>query len=169
MASRAAIVARLVVHLRGCYQQKPIIATGHLFKLKSGRTSAPRLPLSVSVIQSRAQPSYARIEPGRKVLSRESPIITFELTDKLAKVRGHIWLYAKEALQTLPYLSANGLIVFCVNDAHVCTPMRATARAVSTVWQLALASVPCSILSPIGLDRVRQKNAGAKKRDDGHY
>ena len=130
----------------------------------------PQLP-SVSVIQSRAQPSYARIEPepGRKVLTRESPIITFELTDKLAKVRGHIWLYAKEALQTFPYLSANGLIVSCVNDAHVCTPMRGTARAVSTVWQLASTSVPRSILSPIGLDRVCQKNAGANKRDDGHY
>jgi len=128
----------------------------------------PQLP-SVSVIQSRAQPSYARIEPGRKVLTPESPIITFELTDKLAKVRGHIWLYAKEALQTFPYLSANGLIVFCVNDAHVCTLMRGTARAVSTVWQLASASVPHSILSPIGLDRVRQKNAGTNKRDDGHY
>jgi hypothetical protein len=46
------------------------------------------------------------------------------LTDKLAKVRGHICLYAKEALQTFPCLSANGLIVFFVNDAHVCTPMR---------------------------------------------
>ena len=79
------------------------------------------------MIQSRAQPSYARIEPGRKVLTRESPIITFELTDKLSKVRGHIWSYAKEALQTFPYLSANGLIVFCVNDAHVCTPMRLPA------------------------------------------
>jgi len=76
------------------------------------------------VIQSCAQPSYARIEPGRKVLTREGPIITFELTDKLSKVRGHIRLYAKEALQTFPYFSANGLIVFCVNDAHVCTPMR---------------------------------------------
>jgi hypothetical protein len=40
---------------------------------------------------------------------------------------------------------------------------------VSTVWQLASASVPGSILSPIGLDRVCQKNAGANKRDDGHY
>ena len=74
------------------------------------------------MIQSRAQPSYARIEPGRKVLTRESPIITFELTDKLSKVRGHIWSYAKEALQTFPYLSANGLIVFCVNDAHCVRP-----------------------------------------------
>jgi hypothetical protein len=98
-------------------------------------------------------------------MTPESPIIT--LTDKLAKVRGHIWPYAKEALQTFPYLSANGLIVFCVNDAHVCTPMRRTARAVSTVWHLA--SVPRSILSPIGLDRVCQKNAGANARDDGHY
>jgi hypothetical protein len=26
-----------------------------------------------------------------------------------------------------------------------------------------------SILSAIGLDRVRQKNAGANKRNDGHY
>jgi len=121
------------------------------------------------VIQSRAQPSYARIEPGRKVLTLESPIITFELTDKLAKVRGHIWLYAKEALQTFPYLSANGLIVFCINDAHVCTPMRGTARAVSTVWQLAWLRSRVLLLSPIGLDCVRQKNAGANKRDDGHY
>ena len=123
------------------------------------------------MIQSRAQPGYARIEPGRKVLTPESPIVTFKLTDKLAKVRGHIWLYAKEALQTFPYLSANGLIVLCVNDqfSHACTPMQGTARAESTAWQLASASVPCSILCPIGLDRVRQKNAGANKRDDGHY
>ena len=121
------------------------------------------------MIQSRAQPSYARIEPGRKVLTLESPIITFELMDKLAKVRGHIWLYAKEALQTFPYLSANGLIMFCVNDAHVWTPMRGTARTVPTVWQLGSASVGHSFLSPIGLDRVCQKNAGANKRDDGHY
>jgi len=106
------------------------------------------------VIQSRAQPSYARTKPGRKVLIRENPIITFELTDKLAKVRGHIWLYAKEALQTFPYLSANGLIVFCINDAHVCTPMRGTARAVSTVWQLASASVPRSTSKP---DRPRSR------------
>src|SRR6516165_5646470 len=128
----------------------------------------PQLP-SVSVIQSRTQPSYARIEPGRKVLTRESPIITFELTDNLSEVRGHIWLYAKEALQTFPYLSANGPIVFCVNDAHVWTPIRGTVRAASTVWQLGSASVPHSILSPIGLDSVCQKNAGANKRDDGHY
>jgi hypothetical protein len=81
---------------------------------------------SVSVIQSRAQPSYARIESGRKVMTPESPIITFELMDKLAKVRGHIWLYAKGALQTFPYLSANGLIVFCVNIqfTHVYAPMQ---------------------------------------------
>src|SRR5262249_61193079 len=92
---------------------------------------------SVSVIQSRAQPSYARTKKGRKVLRRESPITIFaELADQLAEVRRHIWLYAKEASQTFPYLSANGLIMFCVNDAHVCTPMRVTARAVSTVWQL---------------------------------
>src|SRR5262249_4272458 len=92
---------------------------------------------SVSVIQSRAQPSYAGTKPGRKVLRRESPITIFaELADQLAEVRRHIWLYAKEASQTFPYLSANGPIMFCVNDAHVWTPMRGTARAVSTVWQL---------------------------------
>ena len=52
---------------------------------------------SVSVIQSRAQPSYARTKPGRKVLRRESPITIFaELADQLAEVRRHIWLYAKE-------------------------------------------------------------------------
>jgi len=125
---------------------------------------------SVSVIQSRAQPSYPRTKPGRKVLTRESPIAIFaELADKLAEARRDIWLVAKQAPQTFPYLSANGLIVLCVNDAHVCTPMRGTARAVSTVWQLASTSVPRSILSPIGLDRVCQKNAGANKRDDGHY
>jgi hypothetical protein len=71
--------------------------------------------------------------------------------------------------RTFPYLSANGLIMFCVNDAHVWTPIRGTVRAASTVWQLGSASVPHSILSPIGLDRVCQKNAGANKRDDGHY
>ena len=117
---------------------------------------------SASVIQPRAQPSYARLEPSRKVLTPESPIITFELTDKLAKVRGqHIWLYAKEALQTFPYLSANGLIVLCVNVQfrHVCMSMRGTARGVYSL----------ATLSPIGLDRVRQKNAGTNKRDDGHY
>jgi hypothetical protein len=32
-----------------------------------------------------------------------------------------------------------------------------------------LSSVPRSILSAIGLDRVRQKNAGADQRNDGHY
>ena len=125
---------------------------------------------SVSVIQSRAQPSYARTKTGRKVLRRESPITIFaELADQLAEVCRHIWLYAKEAPQTCPYLSANSLIMFCVNDAHVWTPMRGTARAVSTVWQLGSASVGHSFLSPIGLDRVCQKNAGANKRDDGHY
>ena len=119
------------------------------------------------MIQSRAQPSYARIEPGRKVLTRESPIITFELTDKLAKVRGHIWLYAKEALQTFPYLSANGLIVLCVNVqfAHACMPI---ARDCPSCVYCLLSWVPHSILSAIGLDRVRQKNAGAHQRNDGH-
>jgi hypothetical protein len=108
--------------------------------------------LSVSVIQSRAQPSYAGIEPGRKVLTRESPITIFaELTDKLAETCGHFWLFAKQDPQTCPYLSANDLIVLCVNVqfAHL------TARAVSTVWQLAWASLPRSILSAIGLNRVR--------------
>ena len=83
---------------------------------------------SVSVIQSRAQPSYPRAEPRRKVLTRESPITIFaELADQFAEVRRHMWLYTKEAPQTFPYLSANGLIVFCVNDALVCTPMRLPA------------------------------------------
>jgi len=95
-------------------------ATCFLFQHVGAPLAAGPQSPSVSVIQSRAQPGYARIEPGRKVLTPESPIVTFELTDKLAKVRGHICLYAKKALQTFPYLSANGLIVFCVNDAHVC-------------------------------------------------
>ena len=120
------------------------------------------------MIQSRAQPSYARTKPGRKVLIRENPIITFELTDNLSEVRGHIWLYAKEALQTFPYLSANGLIVLCVNVqfAHACTPI---ARDCASCVYCLLSWVPRSILGAIGLDRVRQKNAGANKRDDGHY
>jgi hypothetical protein len=86
---------------------------------------------SVSVIQSRAQPSYARIEPSRKVLRRKSRITIFaELADQLAEVRRHIWLATKQAPQTFPYLSANGLIVLCVNVqfTHVCMPMRGTAR-----------------------------------------
>jgi hypothetical protein len=46
--------------------------------------------LSVSAIQSRAQPSYALIEPGGKVLMRESPITIFaELTDKLSETCRH--------------------------------------------------------------------------------
>jgi hypothetical protein len=86
---------------------------------------------SVSVIQSRAQPSYARIEPSRKVLRRKSRITIFaELADQLAEVRRHNWLVTKQAPQTFPYLSANGLIVLCVNVqfTHVCMPMRGTAR-----------------------------------------
>jgi hypothetical protein len=68
------------------------------------------------VIQSRAQPSYTRTEPGRKVLTREGRITIFaELTDKLAEACGHIWLVAKQAPQTFPYLSPNGLIMLCVN------------------------------------------------------
>ena len=131
------------------------------------------------MIQSRAQPGYAGVEPSRKVLTRESPITIFaELTDKLAEARGDICLYAKEAPQTFPYLSANGLIVLCVNVqfTHVCTPMQSPARTVSTVWQLALGFGPAlhsrrdrPCLSAIGLDRVRQKNAGAHQRHDGHY
>ena len=79
------------------------------------------------MIQSRAEPSYALIEPGGKVLTRESPITIFaKLTDNLAEVCGHIWLFAKEAPQMFPYLSANCLIVLCVNVqfTHVCTPMQ---------------------------------------------
>jgi hypothetical protein len=128
------------------------------------------------VIQSRAQASYAGIEPGRKVLTRESQITIFaELTDKLAETRGNFWLFAKRAPQTLPYLSANGLIVLCVNVqfTHVCTRL---CKACPSCFYSLLASVPRSILerdrprlSAIGLDRVRQKNAGAHQRHDGHY
>ena len=81
---------------------------------------------SVSVIQSRAQPSYPRTKPGRKVLTRESPIAIFaELADKLAEARRDIWLVAKQAPQTFPYLSPNGLIMLCVNVqfTHASTPM----------------------------------------------
>jgi hypothetical protein len=60
-------------------------------------------------------------------LTRESPITIFaELTDKLTEKRGNFWLFAKQAPQTFPYLSANGLIVLCVNiqfTHDVCTPM----------------------------------------------
>jgi len=122
---------------------------------------------SVSVIQSRAQPSYPRTKPGRKVLTRESPIAIFaELADKLAEARRDIWLVAKQAPQTFPYLSANGLIVLCVNVQHACTPI---ARDCASCVYCLLSWVPRSILGAIGLDRVRQKNAGANKRDDGHY
>ena len=117
---------------------------------------------SVSVIQSRAQPSYARTEPGRKVLTRESPITIFaELTDKLAEACGHIWLVAKQAPQTFPYLSPNGLIMLCVNVqfTHVSMPM--PRGCPSCVYSL-LSSVPRSILSVIGIDRMRQENAGAR-------
>ena len=124
---------------------------------------------SVSVIQSRAQPSYPRAEPRRKVLTRESPITIFaELADQFAEVRRHMWLYAKEAPQTFPYLSANGLIVLCVNVqfTHACTPI---ARDCPSCVYCLLSWVPRSILGAIGLDRVRQKNAGAHQRNDGHY
>ena len=124
---------------------------------------------SVSVIQSRAQPSYPRTEPRRKVLTRESPITIFaELADQFAEVRRHMWLYAKEAPQTFPYLSANGLIVLCVNVqfTHACTPI---ARDCPSCVYCLLSWVPRSILGAIGLDRVRQKNAGAHQRNDGHY
>jgi hypothetical protein len=83
---------------------------------------------SVSVIQSRAQPSYAGIEPGRNVLTRKSPITIFaKLMDKLTETSGLIWLFVKQAPQTFPYLSANCLIVLCANVqfTHVCTPCKA--------------------------------------------
>jgi hypothetical protein len=121
---------------------------------------------SVSVIQSRAQPSYARREPSRKVLRGKSRITIFaELADQLAEVRGHIWLYAKKAPQTFPYLSANGLIMLCVNVqfTHVSTPMPRVCP--SCVYNL-LSWVPRSILSAISLDRGRPKNAGADQRND---
>jgi hypothetical protein len=124
---------------------------------------------SVSVIQSRAQPSYTRTEPGRKVLTREGRITIFaELTDQLAEVCGHIWLVAKQAPQTFPYLSPNGLIMLGINVqfTHVSTPM--PRGCPSCVYSL-LSSIPRSILSAIDLDRVRQKNAGANQRNDGHY
>jgi hypothetical protein len=85
----------------------------------------PQLP-SVSVIQPRAQPNYARLEPSRKVLRRKSRITIFaELTDKLAEARGHIWRVVKQAPQTFPYLSPNGLIMLCVNVqfTHASIPM----------------------------------------------
>ena len=77
------------------------------------------------MIQSPAQPSYSRTEPGRKVLTPKGRITIFaELTDKLAEARGHIWLVAKQAPQTFPYLSPNGLTMLCVNVqfTHACTP-----------------------------------------------
>jgi len=53
---------------------------------------------SASVIQPRAQPSYARLEPSRKVLRRKSRItISAELADQFAEVRGNIWLVPKQA------------------------------------------------------------------------
>jgi len=58
---------------------------------------------SVSAIQSRAQPSYALIEPGGKVLMRESPITIFaELTDKLAETCRHFWLFARRPRRRSP-------------------------------------------------------------------
>jgi hypothetical protein len=129
--------------------------------------------LSVSAIQSRAQPNYAGIEPGRKVLTRESPITIFaKLTDKLAETSGVLWLFVKQAPQTFPYLSANGLIVLCVNVqfTHVCTPMQGLPELFLQFGNWRLTSVPRSILSAISLDCVRQKNdAGANQRDDGPY
>jgi len=46
------------------------------------------------------------------------------LTDKLAETCRHFWLFAKENPQTCPYLSANCLIVLCVNAqyTHVARP-----------------------------------------------
>jgi len=92
------------------------------------------------VIQSRAQPSYTRAELGRKVLTREVTVFA-ELTDKLAEACGHIWLVAKQAPQTFPYLSPNGLIMLCVNVqfTHVSMPM--PRGRPSCVYSL-LSSVP---------------------------
>jgi hypothetical protein len=90
------------------------------------RSSTSTQSPSVSVIQSRAQPSYTRAELGRKVLTREGRITIFaELTDKLAEACGHIWVVAKQAPQTFPYFSPNGLIMLCVNVqfTHVSTPI----------------------------------------------
>jgi len=72
-------------------------------KARAGRAACRGAQsLSVSAIQSRAQPSYAGIEPGRKVLTRESPITIFaKLTDKLAETSGLFWLFVKETPQTI--------------------------------------------------------------------
>jgi hypothetical protein len=94
------------------------------------------------VIQSRAQPSYTRTEPGRKVLTREGRMTIFaELTDKLAEACGRIWLVAKQAPQTFPYLSPNSLIMLCVDVqlTHVFTPM--DRHCPSSVYSL-VSSVP---------------------------
>jgi hypothetical protein len=110
--------------------------------------------LSVSAMQSRAQPSYAGIEPGGKVLMRESPITIFaKLTDKLAETSGLFWLFVKQDPQTFPYLSANCLIVLCVNVqfTHVCTPSQGLPELFLQFGNWRLASVPRSILSAIGL------------------
>ena len=151
-----------------------------LARLNQNARSLKHVHASVSAIQSRAQPCYAGIEPGRKILTRASPITIFaELTDKLTETRGNFWLFAKQAPQTFPYLSANGLIVLCVNiqfTHDVCTPMARPAELFSTVWQLAFGFGPAlhskrdgPRLGAIGLDRVRQKNASAHQRHDGHH
>ena len=106
------------------------------------------------MIQSRAQPSYALIEPSRKVLTRESLITIFaELTDKLAETWGHFWLFAKQALQAFPYPSANGLIVLCVNVqfTHVFMSKQGLPELFLQFGNWRLASVPRFILSAMGL------------------
>ena len=120
---------------------------------------------SISVIQSPAQPSYSRTEPGRKVLTPKGRITIFaELTDKLAEACGHIRLVAKQAPQTFPYLSPNGLIMLCVNLQF--THVYAHAKGCPSCVYSLLSSVPRSILSVIGIDRMRQENAGARQTYD---
>ena len=91
------------------------------------------------MIQSRAQPSYTRAELGRKVLTREVTVFA-ELTDKLAEACGHIWLVAKQAPQTFPYLSPNGLIMLCVNLQF--THVYAHAKGCPSCVYSLLSSVP---------------------------
>ena len=84
-----------------------------------------------------------------------------ELADQLAEVRRHIRLVTKQAPQTFPYLSANGLLCFAsMFNSRMCVcPCEGLPECVYSL----------ATLSPISLDRVRQKNAGANQRDDGHY
>jgi hypothetical protein len=146
---------RLTLSMRKASLDGPFVAVSRPNQNARSSSSMSTQSPSVSVIQSRAQPSYALIEPGGRVLMRESPITIFaELTDKLTETCGHFWLFVKETPQTFPYLSANFLIVLCVNVhfAHVYTPMPCEGLPElysSGNWR------GLRLLSAIGLDRVR--------------